>query len=142
MDQHEARNGIQRLLTLYGHLLDDLRMQEWGELFCTDATWTFGPYHFVGRENIVAGVGAMEPKKAGAVRHLTLNPILDFEADEVYSWADAVALTVSPQSSQIAAVARYHDILRKVEGRWQFFRRVAVLSGEPLPPGVRPSPAA
>lgn len=141
INQHEARFGIQRLLTLYGHLIDDLRMQEWGELFCRDATWTFGPYHFVGRDSIVAGVGAMEPKRAGAVRHLTLAPILDFEDHDVYSWADAIALVVGLQTSQIVAVGRYHDILREVDGRWRFFRRIFIPSGEPVPPGTRPSPA-
>jgi hypothetical protein len=141
INQREAHFGIQRLLTLYCFLIDDLRMQEWGELFCRDATWTFGSHHFVGRDSIVAGVGAMEPKKAGAVRHLTLAPILDFEGQDVYSWADAIALTVGAQSSQIVAAGRYHDVVREVDGRWRFFRRIFIPSGEPVPSGIRPPPA-
>jgi hypothetical protein len=50
-------------------------------------------------------------------------------------------LVVGAQTSQIVAVGRYHDILRQVEGRWRFFRRIFIPSGEPVPPGIRQSPA-
>ncbi len=38
--------GIQRTVTLYGQLLDDLRMEDWGRLFTDDAVWAMPSFTF------------------------------------------------------------------------------------------------
>jgi 3-phenylpropionate/cinnamic acid dioxygenase small subunit len=140
IDQHEARLGIERTHILYTHLIDDLRMREWGDLFCTDATWSAFGTTFVGRANIVTGVTAMEPERPGMVRHVTYPAVLEFDGEQVHSWANAMALVVKEDGATIVSVGRYYDVMRKREGRWRFFSRTYVQSGHPLPAGVRPCP--
>ena len=140
-EEQEARVAIERVFVLYAHLLDDQRMPEWGELFCTDAIWTYCDFRFVGRDKIVAGVGPMEPKKVGAARHFPTAAIIDFEGDEAYSWSDAIAFTVEPEANTVVSVGRYHDVLRKEGGRWRIYKRTFVPSGDPLPNDVRPTPS-
>jgi len=45
-----ARDEIGRLMALYGQLLDDLRLEEWGELFTDDAIWRIPSVTFASRE--------------------------------------------------------------------------------------------
>jgi hypothetical protein len=137
----DARLAITRTMSLYSHHLDDLRLEAWGELFCEDGTWAFGAFKFVGRRAIVEGVGAMEPKSPGLVKHLSFAPVIDVDGDEAYSWADAIAFTVSAEANTVVAVGRYFDVMRREDGRWRFFSRLFVPSGEPVPDGVRRSPA-
>jgi hypothetical protein len=141
----EAQFAIERVLVLYAQLLDDLRFDEWGELFCEDASWTatWGgvTQRFETRTEIVANLREIEPKKAGAVRHCPVAPIIDIEGDVAYSWSDAIMFTIEDGANAVVSVGRYHDILRRADGRWQFYQRVFVPSGDSVPAGVRPSPA-
>lgn len=132
--------AIRKLLAQYCHLLDDLRMEEWGELFCEDAVWTARTFHFEGRAAIVRGVRTLEPDQPGKVRHLTFLPLIELNGDEAHCWADTIALRTADQNNQITTVGRYHDVLRREGGRWRFARRLFVFSGEMPPAGVRPSP--
>jgi hypothetical protein len=136
--------AVQRVLTLYAHLLDDLRFDDWGQLFCENATWmaTWNgqTQTFCGRNNIVAALREIEPKAPGAVRHCPLAPIIDLNGEEAYSWSDAVMLTLAPGANVVVSVGRYHDILRFERGRWRFFQRVFVSAGDRVPAGIKPCP--
>jgi hypothetical protein len=140
----EARTEIQTLLIHYCQLLDDQRFEEWAELFCEDAIWMFGSYRFEGRSNIAEGLRRLEPPRPGMIRHLTFSPLIHFEGEEAYSWADNIALGISAEGIRIISTARYHDVLRREGGRWRFYRRVSVASGMPVPEGIplTPTPAS
>jgi hypothetical protein len=142
----ETQAAIQRVLALYALLLDDLRFEEWGELFCEHATWTatWGgtSQTFEGRHQIVEGLRAIEPKKAGAVRHCPLAFVIDVNGSEAFCWSDAIVFSIAPEANVVVSVGRYHDILRHEGGRWRFLQRVFVPSGDPLPAGIRPCPGA
>src|SRR4051794_21139642 len=121
-----ARDAIGRLLSLYGQLLDDLRLEEWGQLFTEDAVWRLPSVTFTGRRQIVEGVGAMEPDQAGLVKHLTFPPAIDFESPtRARVWADQAALTSHSDGWLVAAAGRYHDVVVLDEGRWRFASRDA-----------------
>ena len=139
----ETSFSIQKLHARYGQLVDDRRFEDLGALFCEDAIWAAEPIRFEGRAVIVAGFEQIEPPRPGMVRHLTFNPVIEGDGDEVHAWADAIALQVGApgEVSSIVAVGRYHDIIRKGDGRWRFARRLFVYSQQPLPEGVRPTPS-
>jgi SnoaL-like domain len=117
---------IQRLIALYGQLLDDLRLDEWGELFTEDAVWSLPGVSFRGRAEIVKRVGAMEPKEKGHVKHLAFTPIIEFEGEHRASaWTDLLALTKSADGVwTTAAVGRYYDTMEYAGGRWRFTSRI------------------
>jgi hypothetical protein len=122
----QARDAIGRLLSLYGQLLDDLRLDEWGQLFTEDAIWRILSVTFRGRQDIVKGVGGMEPDHPGFVKHLTFPPVIDFESDtRARVWADQMALTSHSDGWLVAAAGRYHDVVVLDEGRWRFASREA-----------------
>jgi hypothetical protein len=62
---NDAIHAIQQTILLYGQLLDDLRMEEWGRLFTDSAIWAMPGFVFEGREAIIKGVRAIERLQSG-----------------------------------------------------------------------------
>ena len=119
--------GIQRTITLYGQLLDDLRMEDWGRLFTDDAVWAMPGFTFAGREEIVHGVRAMEPDTPGLAKHIAFNPVIHFERDDLaLAWTDLLFLTrETAEGAWTTTIAgRYYDELVDQGGDWRFRKRV------------------
>ncbi len=135
--------AIQQLHARYGQFIDDRRFADIGALFCEDAVWEAGPLRFAGRAGIIAGFEQIEPPEPQMVKHLTFNPVIEGEGDEVRAWADAVALTVAGADDPIPVVAtgRYYDVLRKQGGQWRFARRVFVYARQSVPAGMSEPPS-
>lgn len=138
----DARHGIERAIALYGQLLDDLRLEEWGELFTQDAVWSMPGASFRGRANIVAGVGAMEPRTPGSVKHLSFTPVIGIESEHsARAWTDLLALARNERGLwEIAAAGRYYDRFVAEGGRWRFASRVAQIAGVHAPELELPPP--
>jgi 3-phenylpropionate/cinnamic acid dioxygenase small subunit len=136
----DSHYKIQRVIALYGQLLDDLRLAEWGELFTDDAVWSLPGVSFRGRAEIVRGVGAMEPKERRRVKHLAFTPIIDFEGDDrACAWTDLLVLTKSDEGVwSIASTGRYYDTFERSGGHWRFKSRVCDVEW----PGAELDPAA
>lgn len=131
--------AIGRTIALYGQLLDDLRLDDWGRLFTRDAIWAIPGVTFEGREAIVEGVGAMEPAVTGLVRHLSFTPVVEIDAPRhALAWTDLMAMSRPARDAawEIAAIGRYCDELVEIEGAWIFKHRVADID-----PDERPTPA-
>src|SRR3990172_10434988 len=111
--EFETIYQIERVLALYGQLLDDLRMEEWGDLFTKDAVWSIPGRSFRGRDAIVRGVRAMEPHTPGRVKHVVFTPVVELDgADAARSWSDLLAFVRNEDDTwRIAAVGRYVDRL-------------------------------
>src|SRR3954471_15632221 len=87
-------HAIQDVILLYGQLLDDLRMEDWGRLFTDDAVWAMPGFVFEGRAAIIKGVRAMEPDRPGYVKHLAFAPVIRFGGkDRARAWTDLLFLT-------------------------------------------------
>lgn len=121
--------GIERTIALYGQLLDDLRMAEWGRLFTAAAVWAMPGVVLEGRQAIVDGVRAMEPDAPGLVKHLAFTPVIDFADDRrARAWTDLMFMTRDgfAEPWKVALVGRYCDeLVRSDAGDWQFSLRVA-----------------
>jgi hypothetical protein len=133
----EAEAMIRRTVALYGVLLDDRRFEDWGQLFTEDAEWTIPGVSFVGRAQIVAGVGAMEPPEPGWVKHLSYPSVVQIEGPaSARAWTDLVAMSRDAAGTwAVAAVGRYYDEFEKQDGAWRFRRRRADIdtAARPLP---------
>ena len=137
--------GVRRLVFLYGQLLDDGRVEDWGDLFTDDAVFTVWGNVYEGRKAICEGIGGMMPTDHPG-KHVNYATVADFDGDQAWAWTDFTALAdAGPgqwgRSYSIATIARYYDVLVRREGRWLFARRQIRMAGEPLPDGARPSPA-
>ncbi|KPM56102.1 hypothetical protein ACG83_13200 [Frankia sp. R43] len=133
----QAREGIRRLVSLYGQLLDDLRLEEWGQLFAEDAIWRIPSVTFEGRAAIVQGVGAMEPAEPGRAKHLTLDPVIDFEsATRARVWTDQIALQCPEESWAVVAAGRYYDVVEFDGTAWRFVSREADVRWPPGSAGL------
>jgi hypothetical protein len=135
---------IARTLALYCQLLDDLRFEDWGELFTEDAEWTAPSAAFRGRAAIVEGLRAMEPNARGWVKHLAFAPVVEVEPPtSARVWSDLVVLARDPGSGawSVAAAGRYYDEMQKEGGLWLFRSRAVdfdvafnpLLGLEPVP---------
>jgi hypothetical protein len=135
---NDAIHAIQQTIVLYGQLLDDLRMEEWGRLFTDAAVWAMPGFVFEGREAIIKGVRAMEPERPGYVKHLAFTPVIRVDGkDRARAWTDLLFLTRdsfdAPWTTAIAG--RYCDELVASDGGWQFALRVADIAPDD-PPAV------
>jgi hypothetical protein len=141
---NDAVIAIQNIITLYGQLLDDLRMDEWGELFTENAAWAMPGVLFEGREAIIRGVRAMEPATPGYVKHLAFAPFIRFDGkDRARAWTDLLFLTRDSFDDpwKTAIVGRYCDQLVAGDDGWQFAVRVAdFVPGDRPPIAFEPSP--
>ena len=134
---NDAIHAIQETIILYGQLLDDLRMEEWGQLFTDDAVWAMPGFVFEGREAITKGVRAMEPERPGFVKHLAFSPVIRLDGkDRARAWTDLLFLTRDGLEDpwKVAIAGRYCDELVAAEAGWQFALRVADISPDDLPP--------
>lgn len=132
----DAVLGIQRTIGLYGQLLDDLRMAEWGRLFTDDAVWAMPGVVLTGRAEIVSGVRKMEPDVPGLVKHLAFTPIVNLESDRfARAWTDMLFMTRDSfeASWKIVLAGRYCDELVHSDAGWQFALRVADFEPGNLP---------
>ncbi|ADP81301.1 nuclear transport factor 2 family protein [Pseudofrankia inefficax] len=133
----QAREAIRRLISLYGQLLDDLRLEEWGHLFTEDAIWRIPLVTFEGRAAIVEGVGAMEPAEPGRTKHLSLDPVIDFEsATRARVWTDQIALQCPAETWTVVAAGRYYDVVEFDGTAWRFVSREADVRWPPGSAGL------
>lgn len=133
----DAVIAIQNTITLYGQLLDDLRIEEWGRLFTADAVWAMPGVLFEGREAIVRGVRAMEPERPGFVKHLAFTPYIQFDGPgRARAWTDLLFLTRKTFADPwtVAIAGRYCDRLVAGEDGWQFAMRACDIAPDDVPP--------
>ena len=57
-------------------------------------------------------------------RHITANPIIETEGDTATVRSVYIVLQQAPDSPMQAIITgRYHDTLRRIDGRWRFVER-------------------
>src|SRR4051812_41332963 len=137
MLMNDAIHAIQQTIVLYGQLLDDLRMEDWGRLFTDSAIWAMPGFVFEGREAIIKGVRAMEPNRPGYVKHLAFTPVIRFDGTgRARAWTALLFLTRESFDDpwKTAIAGRYCDELVASDAGWQFSLRVADISPDDIPP--------
>lgn len=127
MGSDEA-TAIANELYRYAELVDAGRFDEVGELM-EHCTFSYGD-------------GAGGPSGAQAIadmyrntvityddgtprtRHITANPIIETEGDTATVRSVYIVLQQAPDSPMQAIITgRYHDTLRRIDGRWRFVER-------------------
>lgn len=115
---------IRKKQTLYSHLLDELRLDEWAELFTADALADWGPFGSCnGRAEILA---RSRPIVAGrlayASLHMTTNLWIELTGpDTAASRADLmdVATDPDPRSHPVRFFGVYEFDWAQIDGDWK-----------------------
>jgi hypothetical protein len=149
------RDAIERTITLYSHLVDFGRYDEWGELFTEDAeAATIGGVQVWGdgsplptprgRQAIVDFVrGNMEAMRLQGVHlmHMPGKPVIEIDGDAARAWWTYIVVATSAEAINVAATGRYHaELVRGSDDCWRFRVRTCVETGGPLPDGVLREP--
>ena len=124
----DEATAIANELYRYAELVDGGRFDEVGELMehCTfsyggDADGPSGAQAVAATyRNTVITYGDGTPR----TRHITANPIIEIDGDTATVRSVYIVLQQAPDSPMQAIISgRYHDTLRRIEGRWRFVER-------------------
>jgi len=131
---------IRELIDSYGSLYDDGRLEEFGELFATDAQMTIDPdpgffeLPLVGRDDIREKMGeryAVVSAAAAQRRHVTTNTIFK-SLSQTEASTESFGTILSAEKGgepELRATGVYYDTFTKVDGEWRFQTRNLVLDG-------------
>jgi hypothetical protein len=154
---NDDRDAIERTISLYSHLVDFGRFDEWADLYTDDAigdvfggvrVWAGGPSvtELRGRKAIVEYVrGNVEPLNAQGLHllHMATKPIIEIDGDSANAWWTYTVMAASADSIAVAGTGRYHaKLVRCPDDHWRFSVRICVESGGPLPDGELKQPPA
>ena len=124
----DEANAITNELYRYAELVDAGRFDEVGELM-EHCAFSYGD----GADG-PSGAQAIADMYRNAVityddgtprtRHVTANPIIEIDGDTATVRSVYIVLQQAPDSPMQAIISgRYHDTLRRIDGRWRFVER-------------------
>lgn len=130
--------AIRRVIALHAQLLDERRWTELAGLFCSDGVLPWAGQTFRGREAIIEGLPATQPPIPHRIKHFVYAPVIELYGNEARAWSDViVSLVPEDGPAEMSFVGRYHDHLRRENGRWLLFKHITVKTGDPLPDDER-----
>ena len=128
MDPYDA-TAIANELYRYAELIDAGRFTELGELMehCTIRYGTHGAPGPTGASAIAESYRSTVVTYADGTpgtRHVTSNPIIEVDGDVARVRSVYTVLQQTPDSPMQTIISgRYHDTLRRIDGRWRFIER-------------------
>lgn len=125
---HDA-TAIANELYRYAELIDAGRFTELGELMehCTFSYGTHGDPGPSGADAIAASYRDMVityDDGTPRTRHLTTNPIIDVDGNAATVCSTYTVMQQAPGSAMQTIISgRYHDTMKRIDGRWRFTER-------------------
>jgi len=124
---------IQDLFARYNQASDDTEPESWAKTFTPTGVFDNGREKWSGQNALVAFMTTVrdEPRFGWARGglHTTFNAIVVQDGDIASSKSDHMLMTVVNRQPQIQILARFHDELQRINGRWLFLlRRVEIRS--------------
>jgi 3-phenylpropionate/cinnamic acid dioxygenase small subunit len=127
----EDREQIRDLYTRYAITLDSGRYDEWIDCFTDDGMFEsqrFGRH--VGREGLCKFAATYRDSLGGAqVRHVITTVHFQIDGDRAAGGCYLTYFHSKNGKTDLAAVGRYEDKLRKVGGHWRFESRRVFVDG-------------
>ncbi|MGW6335969.1 nuclear transport factor 2 family protein [Nocardia rhamnosiphila] len=111
---------IQRLISLYGHVIDDKQWDRLDEIFAED-----GSFEIEGTEISVTGFAAIDEfmrSIAHPLAHYSTNVLIELE--DGADVATARVKLFAPRANGTSAIGTYHDTIVRTENGWRFQRRL------------------
>jgi len=127
----EEREQIRELYARYAYTVDLGRYHEWVECFTETGVFEspiFG--QFKGPENLLKFTAKYKESQGGAqVRHVMSNVTFTINGDNATGGCYLSYYHCKDGKVALAALGRYEDKLRKVNGEWRYEHRKVVLDG-------------
>jgi 3-phenylpropionate/cinnamic acid dioxygenase small subunit len=126
---------IQQLYSRYNLTLDEKRQDDWLDCFTSDGAVegaNFG--RFVGREQLKHFLAKYRADThMFQMRHVVTNMLLDIQGDNARGSCYILHYRTHRGHTELIAIGRYDDQLRKVDGKWLLAERKAFwdYSGSP-----------
>lgn len=119
----EVAEGVRATIARYTHALDDGRTDDVVATFCPDGTFELsGTGGFTGHQELRSTYAGWVPRSPQ--RHLVTNTeVTDWNDDEAHALSDVVLLAADHAGWSVVFVARYHDVLHRVDDVWLFHHR-------------------
>lgn len=125
----DESTAVANELYRYAELVDAGRFDEVGELM-EHCAFSYGEQNTPGP----SGSAAIADSYRSTVitygdgtprtRHITANPIIEIDGDTATVRSVYIVLQQAPDSPMQAIISgRYHDTLRRIDGRWRFVER-------------------
>ena len=125
----DEATAIANELYRYAELVDAGRFEDVGELM-EHCTFRFGPDRIdgpSGSQAIAASYRAAVITYADGTprtRHITANPIIELDGEAAQVRSVYTVFQQAPGSGTETIISgRYHDTLRRIDGRWRFVER-------------------
>lgn len=132
-DDHAA---IRRLLASYCQYLDNADLDHLVDLWTEDGEFNAVGSQCAGRPAIRRFLEPfMEAERAGGIKHLTMNSVIDVNGDSAIVLSDFLVVRRIPGRVVPARVGQYHDVLSKSSGSWRIRSRTNVSSAWHPPEG-------
>ena len=123
MGDLEDIEAIRQLVARYSHLIDSLDIESWLDLWTDDGVFAVGGDRTEGRDALrTLGEGSRPIYEVSPMRHVVTNVLVDVDGDDATS-SSYLQIVVAGQPPTISMTGRYHDRLRRVDGRWRFVER-------------------
>ncbi|OSC26225.1 hypothetical protein B8W69_17585 [Mycobacterium vulneris] len=130
--------AIRRVIALHAQLLDERRWPELAALFCPDGVLPWGGNTFRGRKEIIEGLPGTQPEIPHRIKHFVYAPVIEIDGDDARAWSDVIVSLVPEEGpAEMSFVGRYHDHLRRENGRWLLSKHITVKTGDALPDDER-----
>jgi len=127
----EDREQIRELYARYAYTVDLGRYPEWVQCFTEDGVFEspiFGPHK--GAQGLLKFTALYKESQAGAqVRHVMSNVTFAIDGDHATGGCYLSYYHCKDGKVSLAALGRYEDKLRKVNGEWLFESRKVLLDG-------------
>jgi hypothetical protein len=114
------KEQIQRLIFLYGHVIDDKEWDRLDEIFSED-----GSFEIEGTQHSVRGFDAIDKFMRGITHplaHYSTNVIIDHE--DGADVATARVKLFAPRANGTSALGTYHDTIIRTDSGWRFQKRL------------------
>lgn len=111
---------IQRLIYLYGHVIDDKQWDRLDEIFADD-----GSFEIEGTDISVFGLDAIDNFMRSITHplaHYSTNALIDVE--DGAGLATAKVKIFAPRADGTSAIGTYDDVIVRTENGWRFRRRL------------------
>jgi SnoaL-like domain len=119
MNDLNDREEIRELYARYCFSVDEGRPDLFAAQFTEDANlWLSDRGSYDGREAILGHVG----KRSGVLLHLIHNVAID-KVDGDVAYSHGYFQLVEPKAAQCVAYGTYDDMLKRVDGRWHWYRK-------------------
>ena len=125
----EDRFAIMDLMARYNHAADSGDAEGFADTFADDALFEGSMKTARGRAELIEVIRSTPPDRPA--RHWNNNILIEGDGDDATAKVYLLRFDVSSAPPTIIGGGVYHDVLKRIDGRWRFTHRKVVSDNRP-----------